>query len=146
MNSMKTLTGKWEGTYVLGPEYEADEGKSYDFMLELEDENRAFTGVCYEAGLSERFHKPITVTGFWDENMISFTKKYPCLYLYGEDGNVVIDDANEHPDIYYTGEFDETGKGFSGDFELVVDSFRYGEGWLELSCKGTWSMKRCEES
>jgi hypothetical protein len=140
------MTGKWRGTYILGPEYESDEGKSFEFILDLLDENRTFNGVCYEAGLSELFQKPITVTGFWENGLISFTKKYPCLYFLGEDGKVVIDIMNEQPDIFYSGELDETENEFSGDFEMVVDSISHGEGWLESSLTGTWTLKRIEES
>lgn len=146
MNSFKSLSGKWKGTYILGPEYETDEGKSFEFILDLVDEDRTFNGVCYEAELSELFQKPITVTGFWDKHIISFTKKYPCLFFFDEDGQVVIDVTKEQPEIFYSGEFDETENGFSGDFEMVVDSFSFGEGWLESSLTGTWTIKRIEES
>jgi hypothetical protein len=146
MNSFKTLTGKWKGTYILGPEYESDEGKLFDFILDLIDEERTFNGVCYEPEISQLFQKPITVTGFWDEDIISFTKKYPCLFFFDEDGKFVLDTTKEQPEIFYSGEFDETENGFSGDFEMVIDSFNYGEGWLEDSLKGTWIIKRIEES
>ena len=146
MNSFKSLSGKWKGTYILGPEYETKEGKSFEFILDLLDEDRTFNGVCYEAELSELFQKPITVTGFWDKHIKSKKKKYPCLFFFDEDGQVVIDVTKDQPEIFYSGEFDETENGFSGDFEMVVDSFSFCEGWLESSLTGTWTIKRIEES
>jgi hypothetical protein len=134
------------GIYILGPEYENDEGKSFEFILDLVDEHRIFNGVCYEAELSELFQNPITVTGFWDEEIISFTKKYPCMFFFDEEGKVVIDITKEQPEISYSGKFDKAENGFSGEFEMVVDSFSYGYGWLESSLKGTWNIKRIEES
>lgn len=145
MNLLKTLTGKWSGTYILGPEYEANEGKSFDFILDLVDENRNFKGICYEAELSESFQKPITVTGFWDNDIISFTKKYPSRYILDEDGKNVIDSEKEQPEIFYSGEFNETENEFFGNFEMVVESFAFGQGWLESSLTGTWTLKRIEQ-
>ena len=145
MISFNTITGKWKGTYILGPEYESREGESYEFILDLIDENQSFKGESYEDGLSERFPDPITVEGFWDDDMISFTKHYPCLYSIGDDGQITIDISSEHPGIVYSGEFNADNNEFSGNFEMIVDSIRDEEGWLDYSLTGTWSMKRFEE-
>lgn len=145
MNTLKTLTGKWKGQYTLGPEYEIDEGKSFEFLLELRDENGTFIGKCIEDGILEKLSEPITISGFWNEEIISFTKHYPFLYYTDENGELIIDRTKEHPEIVYTGEYNTLSNTFSGDFEMLVESIPQGDGWLETKLTGIWSMKKIDD-
>lgn len=93
MNKLKSLTGKWKGEYTLGPEYETDEGKTFEFILDLVDENGTFVGICIEREISEQLVEPISISGFWNKELISFTKQYPFSYYVDENGEFVIDKA-----------------------------------------------------
>ena len=140
MKLIKPISGKWQGLYTLGKEYEKNEGQSTNFILELiEGDEDTFTGICIE-DVSEFFDEPITVEGFIEDNFISFTKKYPCLYLKDENNNFKIDPRYEHGDIYYSGEYDLEENKFQGEFELISDSFPYMEGWMEAIYRGSWTM------
>lgn len=142
METIKSLTGKWIGNYILGPEFELDEGKSFDFTLELIENDGDIEGICIEPGISEIFDKPITVNGFISDSFLSFTKQYPYMYYYDEFGKIIMEKDKPHPEISYSGEFDFNSDSFIGEFEMVVDSINYGEGWLEDILRGTWTLKR----
>jgi len=144
MNQPKDLSGKWKGEYTLGPEYEIDEGKSFEFLLELNDKNGIFTGVCIEDELKEKLSKPITISGFWKKGLISFTKHYPFLFYYNEDGEFIIDKTKQHPEIIYTGNYNAELCLYIGNFEMVVESTPKGYGWQESKLTGTWSMERID--
>ena len=145
MNKLKSLTGKWKGEYTLGPEYETDEGKSFEFILELQDDNGTFIGQCIEDGISEQLSESITISGFWNNEIISFTKHYPFLYYNDDNAELVIDKTKAHPEIIYTGEYDTLSNIFSGDFVMVVESMPQGDGWLESKLTGLWSMKKVKD-
>ncbi|HBG71203.1 MAG: hypothetical protein A2W93_12325 [Bacteroidetes bacterium GWF2_43_63] len=146
MNKLKSLTGKWEGEYTLGPEYESDEGKTFEFILDLIAENGTFVGKCIEREMSEQLVEPIIISGFWNEELISFTKQYPFSYYIDENGELVIDRTKEHPEIVYTGVYNSLSDCFSGDFEMVIESIPGSDCWIESVLTGKWLMKKMEIS
>ena len=161
MSELKSLTGRWKGEFTLGPEYGSEVGKSFNFILDIQDENGTFSGTCIDDETDGKFSEPIIVTGFWNNEVISFIKQYPFLYYTNDDGEIIIDREQKHPEITYTGEYDNALNKFSGDFELTIGyiplpkenyapfdptnprPFRE-EDYLETLMTGTWSMQRIE--
>lgn len=143
--SLQSLTGKWKGQYTLGPEYETEEGKSVDFILDIKDNKGTITGICIDSETKDYFSEPITVTGFYNSEIISFVKQYPFSYYVDEDGKVIIDRTKKHPEISYTGQYNNQLRHFYGDFELVDYFVEVTDGWLEWKLTGTWTMERLYE-
>ncbi|MBN8695322.1 MAG: hypothetical protein J0L87_02225 [Bacteroidetes bacterium] len=143
MSIPKKLSGKWKGEYILGPEYEKNEGRSVEFILELtEDEDGSIRGICIDSDTKSLFSEPIIVLGFVDNDIISFTKKYPFSYYLDENGQAIIDKETDHPEIIYSGEYDHEKNIFKGDFELIIDSQQFGYGFFDDSLTGTWTMSK----
>jgi hypothetical protein len=146
MTEIKSLTGKWKGQFTLGENYESEEGESVDFILYLLHNDGVFNGICIDNQVEGLFSEPITVNGFWDNELISFTKQYPFLYYPDEKGKLIIDRSRKHPEISYTGEFDNIQNCYSGEFILIEDSIPLADGgYLELELSGTWTMKKIDD-
>jgi hypothetical protein len=145
MKYLKSLTGKWKGEFILGTEYDDDMGETTFFELEINDDSGTITGICIEEDSKKLFLEPITINGFWNDDLISFVKQYPCLFYKDEAGNIILDKSKKHPPISYSGQFDKLLNRFEGEFELVMDSIRLTGGYLEWELTGTWMMRRAED-
>jgi hypothetical protein len=144
MTLLKNISGKWKGEYICGPEYENHQGRTVEFILELIENSGLIRGICIDFATKEYFSEPITVSGFIDNDFISFTKQYPFTYFIDEQGKVIIDRSKPHPEITYSGEFDRETNTFVGEWDIVVDSQKFGDGYFDDSLTGTWTMKRMD--
>jgi hypothetical protein len=142
---MISINGRWKGTYYLGPEFGPNEGRSFGFILELKEEDGNIDGVCIEKETAGLFREPVTITGFREDGLISFVKKYPHRFYVDGDGNRLTDPEKDHPEIEYVGEMNpETGK-FEGSFQMVADTEQIGFGWYDTVLTGTWVLERADE-
>ena len=143
MSTNSSLDGRWKGEYTLGPEYGSREGKSFDFTVNLnEDDDSSIEGICMEHATKDLFKEPVTISGFREEDFISFVKKYPCLVLVDEQENYMTDKEKEHPDIEYEGELDpETGRmqGTFSTYNIVED---INGRRFEVVFTGGWFLER----
>jgi hypothetical protein len=144
MTALKSISGKWKGEYICGPEYDNAQGHTVEFILELNENNGSISGICIDFETKEHFSEPITVSGFIDKDFISFIKQYPFLYSIGEQGQVIVDRTKPHPEITYSGEFDSETNSFLGEWDLVVDSQKFGDGYFDDSLTGTWTMRKID--
>lgn len=141
MSTIKSLTGKWKGVYIYGPEYESEQGTSVEFTLELKDINGLITGVSIDSETKNLFSEPVNVVGFRDENFISFTIQYPFIYYINEQKQLVVDKTKPHPGVTYSGEYNSEKNSFEGEWDIVYDSQKYGDGYFDDILTGTWSME-----
>lgn len=144
MTILKSISGKWKGEYIYGPEYENNQGQKVEFILDLIENNGSINGVCIDFETRQYFSEPITVSGFIDDGFISFTKQYPFSYFINGQGQIVVDRTKPHPEITYSGEFNPETNTFLGEWDLVVDSQKFGDGYFDDSLTGTWTMKRID--
>ena len=144
MTALKSLSGKWKGEYICGPEYENNADRTVEFILELIENNGSISGICIDFETKEYFAEPITVSGFIDKDFISFIKQYPFFYFIDEQGQVIVDRTKSHPEITYSGEFNPETNAFFGEWDVIVDSQKLGDGYFVDSLTGTWTMKRID--
>lgn len=144
MTALKFISGKWKGEYICGPEYDNHHGRTVEFILELIENKGSISGVCMDFETKEYFSEPIIVLGFIDNDFISFTKQYPFSYFINEQGQVIVDRTKPHPEITYSGEFNPETNTFFGEWDLVLDSQKFGDGYFDDSLTGTWTMKRID--
>ncbi|MEN9337242.1 MAG: hypothetical protein RLZZ500_2229 [Bacteroidota bacterium] len=143
---MKIVHAKqiWKGWFMY-PELEDVDYNPIpvSFGLEITVENDSFTGIATDEEAGHLFDEPIRVTGFFQDHIISFVKKYPCLYFSDETGNLTIDPTKNHPDIYYYGTIDSSKTQVNGTWEMVIQSIAIDDGdYLEQVHSGAFEMRR----
>ncbi|RZS93859.1 hypothetical protein [Aquimarina brevivitae] len=112
------------------------------FIMQIEEKEGSFFGTSVDDESKEVFDQPAMVTGFFEENMVSFILKYPYSYYRNEEGVLIVDKNKEHPDIHYTGFYDPDSQDFQGNWELVLDKIFFGNDYLEEVLQGPFEMKR----
>ncbi|WOK09109.1 hypothetical protein RT717_10730 [Imperialibacter roseus] len=137
---MANLTGKWEGEYSvnIGSD-EQPEVEYHAFTLEMLDIDGELTGTAQDLTLSD---EPSNISGFHDDGFISFIKKYNRL-VFVESDEYFGDNSIEHPDIHYSGTFDENENSFQGTWEIHEDQERDGlqDSFDDMYNVGNWWMK-----
>lgn len=144
MSNSIDFTGQLVGHFAYGPEYGDDlVGEKVQFRLFVDNfKNGQFTGRSIDLEGIGANYEIAQVSGFIDENFISFTKQYPHFYGLYEAGNTVDDKNKQHPSVSYTGDYNPDTKTFAGQWELRMEIQPVGEYWLEDICTGTWVIRR----
>ncbi len=142
MTSLNNLTGKWKGTYKYGPEYADMEGTSVDFILEITDTDGEINGTSVDNETKDLFDKPTIVQGFWDGEIISFTKQYPYAYYLDEQNKIQVDKNMAPHTVTYSGQIDAETNSFTGEWDIIIDSQKIGDGYFDESLTGTWTLVR----
>lgn len=147
LNQSIKLEGQWVGHFVYGPEYgEEMNGEKVQFRVFIDKSmNGAFAGRSVDLEGIGANYEVAQVKGFLEEGLISFTKQYPHYYELDEGGGTFEDKNKPHPLVAYTGEYNDTTKTFTGDWEMRMDIAPVGAYWLEDICAGTWEMRKDEE-
>lgn len=140
------LSGTWKGHFTYGPEYgeELFNQKVY-FLLHLKSHGKEFEGTSVDIEGVGANYETAVIRGFIEDDLISFVKQYPKNYSIDPDGTTHNDLSKPSPEIQYTGHFHPRKKTFSGDWEMVIESFEHGDGWFEETCSGQWEMSKDEE-
>ena len=143
------LNGIWKGYYELGADYgKRLEGMKTRFKLFLKTNNGEFSGECIDETNNNDEVIRATVKGFYEGGMISFIKQSPVRLLIDDTGKRITDKNSNHPEIEYSGYYNDAMKMFAGNWELVtrIDILdirgekRIGEEYLS----GTWQMTKEE--
>lgn len=109
------------------------EEKRIAFKIVINLHNGTFTGTSIDEESKHLFNEPVTVKGFIEKNLMSFTMQYPFLYYINEQGELATDREQEHPKIRYTGFFNDTKDEIVGEWEMGETP---GEGqWGEFELK-----------
>ena len=150
------LNGTWKGSYQfylfpVGTDNENNENSEdfepiledikFNFEVKFESSNGEFIGQAIEETI--KFDKPILIKGFFENDFISFEKKYPYLWTVDEDGNNILDKTKPHNKIYKTGVYDEIKMTLSGDWEMPVEIINNYDGVInDAYCAGIWELKK----
>ncbi len=138
----KSIAGKWKGSFTYGKGYGARTGKSVEFTFELSDNDGEFKGFSIDSETKGLIFDPITVKGFWEDELISFTMQYPYYFTADDDGKIIVDRKKANPEMIFSGEFLEATGKYTGDWEIPADSKEHSyESDLTLG-RGTWEMAR----
>lgn len=139
------ISGKWAGEYILGKEYpENERDTAVSFIIEMDCLEGAITGTCNEEVTKKIFKKPAVIEGFFDNGVISFIKKYPCLWAADENGNDKLYPHVPSQRIHYFGTFEQTllSTDFYGEWEMC-ENFIDGNGIVvPIVSTGTWTMRK----
>lgn len=136
---MDKLNGKWLGSYTIDPEFGQDD-KVFNFELTLHVDDDDVSGEIKDISESEQSPGIAKVTGFVDDNEISFIKQYPALFLRNDHDEIIIDKSKEHPEIHYHGHISDNSMEGNWDMEAGV-LFKVGEFHSQL-ISGKWKIER----
>ena len=115
---MKNISGIWEGEFSLNHGTENEPDIEYNlFRLELEETDDVITGKGEVLTLD---NEPFEVNGFVDEGFINFILKYRHLIYQDEERNYFRDESSQHPDVSYSGNYDDKEEAYVGIWELTV--------------------------
>lgn len=107
--------------------------KSVPFKIAIHLHDGVFTGTSTDEESKSLFNEPITIKGFIEKNLCSFTMQYPHLYYLNKEGELKTDPNQQHPKIRYTGFFNDTEDEIIGEWEMGDTP---GEGqWGEFELK-----------
>jgi hypothetical protein len=137
-----SVTGKWKGTFTYGEGYGNRTGKIVEFSLELTENDGEFSGLSIDQESKDYISEPITISGFLEEDMISFTKQYPYFFYATDEGSIVVNRDKFHPEIIFSGAFNEAEGKYEGDWEVLASSIQFGYESDSSSWIGTWEMSR----
>jgi hypothetical protein len=141
------ICGTWKGYYEFGPGYRKRLiGRKTSFVLNLKGVNDGFSGECIDETDINKSSVKAAIKGFCTKSMISFIKQYPFLLFLNDRGKRVIDENSKHPEIEYTGFYNEETKEFSGTWKMVtrtnIIGFISEAGLKEKYLSGNWKMAK----
>ncbi len=118
--SFLTISGTWKGYFEYGQSHSKLRGVRKDFVLNLKGTNGEFFGECIDISEDYRNNLKAEIKGFINRNLISFIKRYPYYHFTNKDGKSEIDYNKNHPEIEYTGYYDEESNKFKGEWLMVT--------------------------
>ncbi|RXK60645.1 hypothetical protein ESA94_09280 [Lacibacter luteus] len=143
-SNISSMRGKWTGYYEYGPLY-GDElyGKKVAFNLDLSDiDDGTFEGECQDlegVGSQKGFAK---ISGFINDNFISFTKEYVSAWMVDETSEELTDHKVLNSQLAYKGTYNSFKHEFTGEWE-INSNIKFPDGSSsEQIDYGIWSMKR----
>lgn len=134
------MNEKWNGHYVYGEGYPDNlYGQAVPFEIKWINDDGSLTGTCTDE-ITEKYydHRPATVQGFIEGNMISFIKQYPCYCTIDEAGNVTLYENQPAAEIHYSGTL--VNDHFEGEWEISMVYIAEGGYPQEYICMGTWTL------
>ncbi|HCX24019.1 MAG: hypothetical protein CMB80_18315 [Flammeovirgaceae bacterium] len=138
------LTGHWSGQYtqLVGSTQPAPLGLE-TFEVEIIEIDGTLTGNGKDTSLSD---EPFTISGFCDNKIISFVKKYNRLIYQDDEGNVLGNNDFESIEIHYSGEYNQDEEQIAGTWEIILSETQEGlqDSYTEQIEYGEWFMKKSD--
>lgn len=129
------LNGNWNGIY-----YQNEQGVR--FNMSLKDTNGIIEGTCSDNENDGGNPEFANVSGFVEGEIVSLVKIYPCLWYYDENGNIMHDKNQKHPEIRYYGRIKENK--IIGTWEMELNEKSFGYGYFAEVIQGTWEMTKID--
>ncbi|HEX7903771.1 MAG TPA: hypothetical protein VF487_07825 [Chitinophagaceae bacterium] len=99
-----TIEGKWIGHFVYGETYPKEfKSKKISFVIEIAKDNELIKGTCIDDLSREIFKNPAIIEGLFENDFITFIKRYPALLTEDENNNLVAHFDKPSVNIHYKG-------------------------------------------
>jgi hypothetical protein len=136
--------GEWLGVFRYDDSYsEGLVGQSVSFRIIIHEQSAdEFTGECFDLNGTGAIPEAAAIRGFTDGNFISFIKQYPYHRIINKEGELKLDKSHPHPEIAYSGFYDEQSEKWIGNWEMQIELGRAGWDWDDYFFSGTWEMAR----
>lgn len=132
----------WKGQYSYNQIF--DENESFDFELKVHLENGSFIGYATEFEFAELTGGALpSIKGFFEDDHISFIKKYPYKYDSDLNGYAIIDKNQKGHEVVYDGFLNAELAIWEGTWEIIIEEEKIGKGvYRTYSDVGSWRMKQ----
>lgn len=136
------LNGNWEGTIILGKEYDKNAGEQIIYYAELSQNNNRISGLSYDVSGFGTNPDPADILGFIEGSKINFTKQYRTSHNVTDTNDAKIVTTRKGPKIYYVGTFNESTNQFEGNWTMSVARKFFRLIPINVKTTGTWNMWR----
>lgn len=139
------LSGNWEGYYEYGLGYSLPHfGERVKMKVSLSGDHEEFTGEIEEEQSEFSVPQPSTLTGFCEDNFISFVKTYSLMPRIEEDGSTDLVEEKGQLEVIHEGVLDEKNKAIYGNW-TIIESFKDEMGLVqEYAMGGIWLLKKID--
>ena len=135
------IIGRWIGYYEYGVGYSLPHfGKRVKIEVILKGDNEIFFGTVLEEESEYAVPLKGKITGFSEDNIISFIKSYPQTPLLKEEGNTEIIMKKGVFNIEHEGIIDAENKSMYGSWSIYTTETDE-EGSYEYNSYGIWLLK-----
>ena len=141
------LTGLWQGKYKYGRGYSNGIiGKVEPFQIYITDKDGIISGICLDEIVKAIEGNESSIEGYFNDNSISFLKKYRYHKFFDEEKSVVPVDRIYSDGIHYRGKLKKRIFSkqlyFTGDWTITSEFTDENNQRHEYTCAGTWTMER----
>ena len=113
----------WKGNYSLRADnVERLQDKKVEFELHLEIADGSFKGKMLDSAYAELSEEIVAVSGFFDDNFISFIVTYPVRAIPNSAGLFALDTNIPNNEVTFYGEFEDNSKKIIGYWEIVENT------------------------
>ncbi len=136
------IIGKWRGYYEYGLGYTLPQfGERVDISVTFEGTNDKFTGQVTE-GKSE-YSVPLKgeISGFSENEFISFIKRYPSYPMLKEEGKSEIIFEKGQLEIEHEGFIDSKNMSMYGGW-YITENKKDELGSFEVTTQGIWMLRK----
>lgn len=110
----------WKGKHNFNEEHgEIFKDKSIAFEMQITVDDGSFSGTFIDPEFAELNETEIKVSGFFEDNFVSFVVTYPFRKIYNSNGDAVLLMEKINHEVNYYGEFPDDSKIISGDWEII---------------------------
>lgn len=137
------VAGTWYGEQTYNDDHRPElQGKKMSFRLTLDENDGDISGECIDTEGTGIVPEAASITGFIDEDILSFVKQYPNHYFINYQTEIEKIDEKEPPEINFTGSYNRENDTFEGEWHVVFEVKQFTFGFAEQIISGTWSIKR----
>jgi hypothetical protein len=129
-----------KGQYCYEPEFDSNKAHAFELILDLDSDQ--FKGIAVEEEFTTLTNEVPTITGFMDNEQISFTKQYPFQFAADENNQIVIDRSKPGHLVVYEGFLNRKNLEWEGSWEIISDEVRLStDVYLAMIESGSWRMR-----
>jgi hypothetical protein len=130
----------WKGVYRFEKAPEALHSKSIAFEMHIDENDGSFSGKFSDEEYATICEHEAKVSGFFEENYISFVVVYPFRRVYKEDGTPVLITDFTDQEVTYYGEFEEDSTKILGNWEIIFETHIGTQGVNLVAASGPFEM------
>ena len=142
---VNSISGYWTGKIIYGDTYGDQMGQMLYFDAIITQVSDQINGHAIDTSGWGMNPHPATLSGTFTGGKLNFVKQYVVFQALTTDNNVLIDDDQSGPEIYYTGLYNSDTGMITGTWDIKWNMrFMRLFPYKRSIGNGTWSMNRKE--
>jgi len=132
----------WTGKHNFNEEHgEIFKDKTLAFEIHIDVEDGSFSGKFIDSEYAPLTDAAVKMTGFFEDNFVSFVVTYPFRKIYKADGEPILLMDKLNHEVNYYGEFVEDSKIILGEWEIIEVMALDLQGEQVVFSTGTFEME-----